>query len=74
MTETDDTFAALSAIEKIERFFNSIGMKTKLSDYNINADEAAGKIRDRFAGRGIKLGENGSIDAEVTYDIVKACR
>lgn len=74
VTETDDTSAALSAIEKIETFFNSIGMKTKLSDYNINADEAAGKIRDRFAVRGVKLGENGAIDDCVAYDIVKACR
>ncbi len=73
VTAEDDTVAALSAIERIETFFNSIGMKTRLSDYNINAVEAAGKIRDRFAGRGVKLGENGAIDAGVAYDIVKEC-
>ncbi len=61
------------AIEAIERFFNSIGMKTKLSDYGIDATEAAEKIKARFAERDTKLGERAAIDAQVSYDIVKAC-
>lgn len=70
--ENDDEKAALAAIEKIEAFFNSLGMKTKLSDYGINPREAAEKIRARFAERGTKLGETGAIDAQVTFDIVTA--
>ncbi len=70
---SDDSEAADLAIERIEQFFNSLGMKTKLSDYGIDAREAAGKIRDRFAERGTKLGENQTIDAQVSYDIVAAC-
>ena len=70
---SDDSEAANLAIERIEQFFNSLGMKTKLSDYGIDAREAAGKIRDRFAERGTKLGENQTIDAQVSYDIVAAC-
>ena len=70
---SDDSEAADLAIERIEQFFNSLGMKTRLSDYGIDAREAAGKIRDRFAERGTKLGENQTIDAQVSYDIVAAC-
>lgn len=69
----DDSVAADQAIEKTEAFFNSIGMKTKLSDYGINAREAAEKIRARFAGRKTKLGEHEAIDADVSFDIVSAC-
>ena len=69
----DESVAADEAIEKTEAFFNSIGMKTKLSDYGINAGEAAEKIRARFAGRKTKLGEHEAIDADVSFDIVSAC-
>lgn len=40
----DDSAAADQAIEKTEAFFNSIGMKTKLSDYGVDAREAAEKF------------------------------
>ena len=69
----DDSAAADQAIEKTEAFFNSIGMKTKLSDYGVDAREAAEKIRSRFADRGTKLGEHEAIDANVSFDIVRAC-
>ena len=61
------------AIDKIEEFFNSIGMKTKLSDYGIDAEEAAEKIRTRFKERNVAFGEKGAITADVAYEIVKAC-
>lgn len=64
--------AADIAIDKIEAFFNSIGMKTKLSDYEIDSNEAAEKIRERFAQRHTVLGEKGAINADTAYDIVKA--
>ena len=73
INETVDLKAADLAIDKIEEFFNSIGMKTKLSDYGIDATEAAEKIKERFAQRNVALGEKGTITAEVAYDIVKAC-
>ena len=73
INETVDLKAADLAIDKIEEFFNSIGMKTKLSDYGIDATEAAEKIKERFAQRNVAFGEKGTITAEVAYDIVKAC-
>lgn len=72
INEPVDLKAADLAIDHIEAFFNSLGMKTKLSDYDINSEEAAEKIRDRFAKRGVALGEKGAINADVAYDIVKA--
>ena len=68
--EKDPLRAWDMAIDKIEEFFNSIGMKTKLSDYGIDAKEAAEKIRDRFASRNVAFGERGLITADVAYDVV----
>jgi NADP-dependent alcohol dehydrogenase len=61
---------ASEAIDKIEEFFNSIGMKTKLADYGIDAQEAAKKVKERFEQRGTKLGERGMIDAYAAYEIL----
>lgn len=71
--EEDESVAADIAIAKTEEFFNSIGQKTKLSDYGINPEEAAAKIRDRFLSRNTIIGENGTIDANVAYEIIKSC-
>ena len=73
VNESVDLKAADIAIDKIEEFYNSIGMKTKLADYGINSLEAAEKIRARFSERNTVLGENGTINADVAYEIVKAC-
>lgn len=72
VNEPVDLKAADIAIDKIEAFFNSIGMKTKLSDYEIDSNEASEKIRERFASRHTVLGEKGAINSDTTYDIVKA--
>lgn len=70
--EAVDLKAADIAIDKIEEFFNSIGMKTHLADYDINPADAAAKIRDRFSKRGVAFGERGAITADTAYDIVLA--
>lgn len=71
--EEDESIAADIAIAKTEQFFNSIGQKTKLSDYGINSEEAAARIRDRFLNRNTIIGENGTIDGNVVYEIIKNC-
>ncbi len=73
INESVDLKAADMAIDKIEEFYNSIGMKTRLADYGINPQEAAEKIRDRFRERNVAFGEKGAITADVAYEIVKAC-
>ena len=71
--EQVDLKAADIAIEKIEEFFNSIGMKTRLADYEIDPQEAAQKIKERFTKRNVALGEKGAITADTAYDIIIEC-
>lgn len=73
VTEPVDLKAADAAIEKIEEFFNSIGMKTRLSDYEIDPNEAAEKIRERFAKRNVAFGEKCAVNANTAYDILTEC-
>lgn len=72
-TETDDMKAADCAIKKTEEFFNSLGQPTKLSDYGINPEEAAQKVKDRFEKRGTLLGEDLKVTPEMVYEILQSC-
>lgn len=45
------------AIEEMSRFFNRLGMPTRLTFYNIDPDEAAKKVQERFEARGSVFGE-----------------
>lgn len=71
--ESDDLKASDCAIEKTEEFFNSLGMKTKLSDYGVNALDAAQKIKERFEKRETLLGEDLKVTPQMVYDILKNC-
>lgn len=57
-------------IQAIEQFFNSVGVKTHLSDYGLNA-ESITPIVDRFRERGWKLGERENIAADQVNEILK---
>lgn len=48
ITESSNSKAAEMAITKTEEFFHSIGMKTRLSDYSVDATEAAKKVASRI--------------------------
>lgn len=71
--DKDDSNACDCAIKKTEEFFNSLGMKTKLSDYNINSEEAAQRIKERFERRGTLLGEDFKVNPTMVYDILMNC-
>lgn len=71
--ETVDLKAADKATDNIEEFFNSIGMKTKLADYEIDAMDAAEKIKNRFAQRNVAFGEKCNITSETAFEIIKNC-
>lgn len=71
--ESVDLKAADLAIDAIEKFYNSIGVKTRLADYEIDAQEAAERVRDRFKARNTHLGEKGAVDADATYEILRNC-
>lgn len=72
-SESDDMKAADCAIIKTEEFFRSLGMKTKLAEYEVNPIEAAEKISKRFKERETLLGEDSKITPEMVYDILKNC-
>jgi len=46
-------------------------MPTQLSDYGIDADEAARKIEERFTRRNTHLGEHKRIDAKAAAEIIR---
>ncbi len=57
-------------IRRTEEFFNSLGIKTRLSDYEVKED-VIDEIERRMAERGWKLGENRSVDAPVVREILE---
>ncbi len=62
---------AKQAIAKTEEFLRSLGIKTKLSEYPIDASQSASIIRKRFEERQwLQLGENKSITPEIIERIV----
>jgi NADP-dependent alcohol dehydrogenase len=63
---------AQAAIEKTEAFFRSLSMPTRLRDHGIDAEDAASKVRDRFASRRAKFGERGAITADVAAEILRS--
>lgn len=73
ITGSDPARTAEAAIARMEGFFHSLGMPTKLADYRIDPKDAARKIGGRFRARGTRLGEHGDIDAAVTERVLLAC-
>jgi NADP-dependent alcohol dehydrogenase len=56
-------------IKAVENFFESVGVKTHLSDYGLGA-EAIDKVANRLAERGWKLGECQNITADTVREIL----
>lgn len=70
ITEGTDSEKADKAIQKTREFFESLGIKTHLSDYNVGSD-AVDKIVDSLkAGGRTALGERGTITLDVTREIL----
>lgn len=62
-----------AGVSRMEQFFHSIGMPTRLSDYGISAADAAKKISERFAARNVRHGEHGDLDAQAVKEILLKC-
>ena len=58
------------AIQKTEAFFNSLGIKTRLSDYGIGED-VVNEIVRRFRERGSMLGEHGIVTPDKVDAILR---
>lgn len=67
--EVFNTDGIENTIKAVENFFESVGVKTHLSDYGLG-DEAIEKVSDRLASRGWKLGECGNITSDVVKEIL----
>lgn len=63
-----------AALEKMSAFFNSINMPTKLTDFNVDPDEAAERIKARFDARGDVIGDQRDITHDDIAEILKMSR
>ena len=67
-----DLEVAKEAIVKMQEFYSSLGMKTKISELAENPEIAPQIVHDRFVDRNwLKLGEKGLITPEVAKEIVE---
>ena len=73
ITEINDDDKIVRVIEKTEEFYQSLGLKTKLSQYGLG-DDLCDEIVRRFRENGVRLGENGSITADTVKVILEQCR
>ncbi|MBP1670795.1 MAG: yqhD, partial [Bacteroidetes bacterium] len=67
-TDREQTISKI--IEKTEEFFRSLGLKTRLSE-NGAGEETINEIVRRFEQRDVHYGENRSVDAKITRQILE---
>lgn len=70
ITEGTDSEKADKAILKTREFFESLGIKTHLSDYNVGSDAVDKILGSLTAGGRTALGERGTITPDVTREIL----
>lgn len=70
INEEDDQKQIDLTLKAVEHFFEKMGIKTHLSDYNLG-DEAIEKVVNRLKGRGWKLGERRNITSDVVRKILE---
>lgn len=70
ITQGTDDEKVDEAIARTESFFQSLGVKTRLCDYNIGDDTIA-EIVTRFTARQVALGEKGNINAAKVEEILR---
>ena len=62
-----------AAIAQTRAFYESLGIKTNLSDYGAKADVTAPEVARRLAAKGMgQLGERGDITPAVVEKILRA--
>jgi NADP-dependent alcohol dehydrogenase len=73
ITEGDETSRIDQAIEQTRRFFEQMGVKTRLSDYQISADAIPVMIQ-QLGDHGLnQLGEHGDVDLDKSRRVLEAC-
>lgn len=69
INESSDDAQISKTIDSVDNFFRSLGVKTKLSEYNIGQD-AVNKVSERMIQRGWKLGECQNVDGAMIVEIL----
>lgn len=73
INEKDENLTIDLAISKTDQFFRTLGLKTKLSENNIN-ESVINIIIERFKNRDVHFGENRQTDYLVIENILKYCK
>jgi NADP-dependent alcohol dehydrogenase len=61
-----------AAIAATRSFYESLGLKTHLADYDVKADTTAPEVARRLGAKGMgKLGEHGDITPAVVEEILR---
>ncbi|MFC1586754.1 iron-containing alcohol dehydrogenase [Planctomycetota bacterium] len=71
LQDADEDRLIESAIDRTEEFFRSLGMATRLSEYDIDVQDAAVRVSERIDRSGMKLGERRQISPEHVADILR---
>lgn len=56
---------------KTESFFHSLGLKTKLSDFNIEEKDFQSIVNNLAKGKEIKIGERGTLNEQKVFEILQ---
>ncbi len=70
---TEESVLADQAIDFIESFFRSMGLRTRLSEYGLTEKDLA-FIEEKWVKRDFKLGEEGRVTPEVGKRILQRCK
>jgi NADP-dependent alcohol dehydrogenase len=71
ITEADEDKKIESAIKKTREFFESLGIKTRLSEYGVKPEAVAALVAQLKAHGMVALGEKGAITLEVSQKILE---
>ena len=70
ITAGDEASRAAQAIDRMEAFFQAVGVPTRLAAYGVDAEEAGRQVAARLAKRGVKIGEFGDLGEQAVKEIV----
>ncbi len=66
----DEATRAAQAIDRMEAFFRSVGVPTRLSEYGVDAADAGRQVAERLTKRGARIGEYGDLGANEVQAII----
>lgn len=74
IVDGDEASRAAQAIDRMEAFFQSLDVATRLSAYGLDAIEAGKQVAERLAKRGVKLGEYSDLGQAEVQAIIELAK